>query len=97
MKKFNKAVKNTNSLGERIRFFRQRIYKSQLDIENEAGFSSGTLSRIENNTTKPTTETLARIADILNLDTKEFAYLFEINLYTIENYNVKNNNLNINK
>jgi transcriptional regulator with XRE-family HTH domain len=72
---------NHNSLGERIRFFRQRAELSQLQLELKSGVSVGSLTRIERNIVSPTKETIAKLAVVLNLDAKELAYLYEINLY----------------
>ncbi len=72
---------NYNTLGERIKFFRQRAEISQLQLELRAGISVGSLTRIERNKVSPTKETIAKIGAILKLNAMELAYLYEVNLY----------------
>lgn len=73
-----------NSLGEKIKYYRQRSKKSQLELELETGLSTGTISRIENNAINPTKETLSRIADVLKLKPSELAYLLGINILSTQ-------------
>jgi transcriptional regulator with XRE-family HTH domain len=51
---------------------------SQLDLELVAGFSPGTMSRIENGKVNPSKETLFRIAYALQLSWEETCELFGI-------------------
>jgi len=63
-------------LGQKIRNFRIRSGKSQMDLELEIGASAGSLSRIENGEVNPTKETLIKLINILNLSSFESASLF---------------------
>lgn len=72
---------NYNTLGERIKFFRQRAEISQIQLELRAGISVGSLTRIERNKVSPTKETIAKIGTVLKLNAMELAYLYEVNLY----------------
>lgn len=76
--------KNICTLGEKVRFFRLRKRVSQLDLEINSELATGTVSRIERNLIDPTKQTLFKIAKYLELDSKEIAYLFEINLYVLK-------------
>ncbi len=76
-----KSTPNFVSVGEKIRFFRLRSEMSQLELEANAELSPGTISKFENSVINPTKETLFKIGEVLNLDSKELAYLFEVNLY----------------
>lgn len=62
-------------IGGRIRFFRQRTKRSQLDLEFEIEGSSGMISRIESNMVNPTKETILKIAKVLDLNKFELDYL----------------------
>jgi transcriptional regulator with XRE-family HTH domain len=73
--------RNFNTVGERIRFYRKRAELSQVQLEILAGIATGTITRIERNAIDPTKETIAKIGVALSLDTREMAYLYEINLY----------------
>jgi len=57
---------------------------SQMELEVQANLSTGGVSRIENNCVCPGSKTLHRISSVLNLDPKETAYIFGINLYVSE-------------
>ena len=52
-----------------------------MQLENEAGFYTGSLSRIEKDEIVPTTDTRLRISKALDLDIKEAEYLMELNFY----------------
>lgn len=73
--------KKYNSLGEKIIFYRKRMELSQIRLEESAGLSTGNLSRIEKGKVVPTLETLFKLAEVLNLNPIETAYLMEINFY----------------
>ncbi|MCE3203504.1 helix-turn-helix domain-containing protein [Paenibacillus sonchi] len=49
-------------------------YKKQKDLAEVSGISAATLSRIENNIHVPTTETLQKLAQFLDLDYSELMY-----------------------
>ncbi len=68
------------SIGEKIKFFRIRTGKSQLDLEFNTGMSPGCISRIENNLVNPTKETLFAISKALELTPDEQAHLLGIPL-----------------
>lgn len=70
------------TVGEKIKFFRQRMCRSQLEVELDTGLGNGTMSRIERGITNPTKETIIKIASSLSLNPKETGYLFNINLYS---------------
>jgi len=63
------------SYGRKIRFFRERVGKSQLDLEFSIGASSGQISRIEKGVINPTKETILSIAKALKLSELELNYL----------------------
>ncbi|MCA9381043.1 helix-turn-helix transcriptional regulator [Candidatus Dojkabacteria bacterium] len=67
-----------DSLGSKIRFFRNRYGISQFDLETEIDASAGTLSRIENNEVNPLKETILKISKILKLSNEEIDYLIGI-------------------
>jgi len=67
-------------LGQKIRNFRLRANKSQLDLELEIGMSTGSMSRIENGQVNPTKETLLRIILLLNLAPADSANLFNVDI-----------------
>ncbi len=68
------------TLGQKIRKYRLRSGKSQLELELETGLSTGTISRIENDSINPTKETLGKLIEVLNLSGIESANLFDIEL-----------------
>lgn len=69
------------SLGQKIKKYRLRSGKSQLDLELETGLSTGTLSRIENGVINPTKETIIAISKALELTDEQIASLFSLNVY----------------
>jgi transcriptional regulator with XRE-family HTH domain len=69
---------NTNSLGNKIRFFRIRSGVTQLGLELEIGASNGSLCRIERDQVNPTKETIIKIAHALKLTREETQSLFDI-------------------
>jgi len=68
------------TLGQKIRTFRERAGMSQFKLELELGMSPGSLSRIENNQVNPTKETIVSFASFLKLNAVETAKLFNIDL-----------------
>ncbi len=70
-----------DSLGSRVRFFRQRAKMSQLDLELTAELSTGAVSRIENNVIVPTWKSLLKIVWALSLDIHERSSFFDEALY----------------
>jgi transcriptional regulator with XRE-family HTH domain len=62
-------------LGRRIKYFRERERVNQLDLELEIKASTGTLSRIENGKINPTKETVLKISRVLGLNNMEVDYL----------------------
>jgi len=67
--------------GEKTRRFRKRAGLSQLSLELAIEASPGSLSRIESGKVNPTKETIIDIAKALELETKEIASLFGIEVY----------------
>jgi transcriptional regulator with XRE-family HTH domain len=67
-------------LGAKIREFRQRAGMSQFDLELELGMSAGSLSRIENNQTNPTKETILNLIRVLDIKHSEASVLFNLNV-----------------
>jgi len=63
------------TLGQRIKVFRQRAKKSQFEFEMDLGMSSGSISRIESGEVNPTKETLEKVSKELGLNQWEFNYL----------------------
>src|SRR6185369_5434756 len=72
-------------LGQKIRNFRIRAGKSQMELELEIGASAGSLSRIENGEVNPTKETLLKLIDTLDLKPIEGASLFGLEISNISN------------
>ncbi len=68
----------TIDLGKRIRYFRERAGLKQEDIELQAGFAQGLMSRIENNKINPSKETIRKITGVLKLNHRELDYLIGI-------------------
>lgn len=66
------------TLGEKIEYYRKRAKMSQLDLEISIDAAQGSISRIEGGQTNPTKETLIKISNILNLNSKEIGELFNI-------------------
>ncbi|HEX9804179.1 MAG TPA: helix-turn-helix transcriptional regulator [Candidatus Dojkabacteria bacterium] len=64
-----------DTIGQRIRIFRQKRNISQLDLEVSIAASGGTVSRIEHDRINPTKETILKIAKVLELNHKEVDYL----------------------
>lgn len=69
----------SKTLGQKIKYFRTREGMSQFDLENNIGLAAGVVSRIENDQTNPTKETLLNIARQLKLSPFEIMYIFDIN------------------
>ncbi len=62
-------------IGIQVKKLRKLRKMSQMDLELEAKLAFGTISRIENQKTNPTKETLFRITQILKLNEEEFLQL----------------------
>lgn len=60
---------NLGSLGNRIKYLREKKYISQKDFAKQIGVSSTVLSRYESDDRKPDYDTLQSIADYLNVST----------------------------
>lgn len=60
---------NLVSLGNRIKYLREKKYISQKDFAKQIGVSSTVLSRYESDDRKPDYDTLQSIADYLNVST----------------------------
>ncbi|MEO6729409.1 MAG: helix-turn-helix domain-containing protein [Candidatus Dojkabacteria bacterium] len=77
--------KEQYALGQKIRNFRKRANKSQMELELEIDASPGSLSRIENGEVNPTKETLMKLIDVLNLNSIEASIIFGIETTNISN------------
>lgn len=77
------AKRTSLTIGEKIRFFRQRSELTQMELELEAKLGVGTVNKIESGQNKPMPRTIHKIALALNLDGKETAYLLGVNFYEI--------------
>lgn len=64
-----------NTIGNKIRVFRKLNGMSQLDLELAINTSTGTISRIENNETNPSKETILRISKVLKINSLGLDYL----------------------
>lgn len=73
-------IQEIQTLGERIKYFRQRANLTQIELELMIDVSFGSISRIENNITNPNKETLLLIANAINLNSIETASLFGIEI-----------------
>lgn len=71
------------TLGEKIKYYRQRANKSQFKLETETGLASGSISRIENDSINPTKETLSKISQVLRLRPSEMAFLLGLHIFSI--------------
>lgn len=69
-------------IGQKIREFRTRAGKSQLQLEVEIGAAPGSLSRIESGKTNPSKETIFTISKSLNLTDRQISYLFGLDFDT---------------
>ena len=67
------------SVGTKIRGYRISKGITQLDLEIGTKLAHGVISRIENNRTNPSKETIIRIAKELELQNQEIAELFGLN------------------
>ncbi len=89
------------AIGEKIRLFRKRAGLTQLELELKIGAASGSISRIEKGETNPLKETLLKIIETLNLQAKDAAFLFDIEIeeeYTkLVNFSKKFNTLDLNQ
>ncbi|MBL8014992.1 MAG: helix-turn-helix transcriptional regulator [Candidatus Doudnabacteria bacterium] len=72
-------IEITYKQGSILRILRKQRGISQLNLEAQAQLSPGSISRIENNKTNPTKETLFKLAIILQLSREEIVDLFAIN------------------
>lgn len=84
LNKIKKESNHTQTIGDRVKFYRLRLEMSQLEVESKAGLSTGTISRIESNQISPSKETLFKIGLALNMEAKEIAYIFGLNFYLEE-------------
>lgn len=69
----------SKSIGEKIKYFRKRARKSQIELENSINASQGSISRIESGQINPTKETILKICEALNLTDHEKSYVFSVN------------------
>jgi len=67
--------KETFILGQKIRYFRNRMNLSQMDLGVSTGLSFGTISRIKNGTINPNKETIEKILDSLHISLIERSYV----------------------
>lgn len=66
------------TIGQKVKFFRTHRKMSQFDLELAIDASNGSISRIENDQTNPTKETLLDICNVLELNEKEKDYVIGI-------------------
>src|SRR5688572_20923649 len=71
---------NNQTIGQKIKLYRERLKKSQFDLEVEIEASTGSISRIENGLVNPSKETLIKIINALDLNVYESTSLFGIKL-----------------
>jgi transcriptional regulator with XRE-family HTH domain len=64
-----------SSFGSKVKAYRLRSGLTQLELELNIESASGSISKIENNQTNPTKETLIKIADALSLSTMDKQHL----------------------
>ena len=69
------------SIGEKIRFYRERCELTQSQVEFLTELGSGVMSKIEKGNRNPTKETIIKIGSALKLDPEEVAHLLGINVY----------------
>ncbi len=62
-------------IGRRLKYFRQRVGISQLDLEIALDMSQGSVSRIESGKVNPTKETVLSIAGNLQMNDREISYV----------------------
>ena len=73
---------NKATIGEKIKKYRLRSGKSQLQLELDIGASTGSISRIENGAVNPAKETLSKITNFLKLRPQEILDLLDIIIYS---------------
>jgi transcriptional regulator with XRE-family HTH domain len=66
-----------DAIGEQIREFRKQLKMTVADVAKQADLSSGMLSKIERGITSPSLNTLAAIADALNVPVTSFFRKYE--------------------
>lgn len=69
------------SMGEKIKFYRQRLEMSQEDLALKAEVGLATLSELENSIRQPELKTIHKLSHALGLSPREIAYVFGVNLY----------------
>lgn len=72
---------DAKAIGTRIKEQRKKLQLTQTIIKNQIGISSGNLSDIENGNRIPATQTLAKLAIILQCSTDYIIYGTEKNSY----------------
>ncbi|MDQ6985183.1 MAG: helix-turn-helix transcriptional regulator [Candidatus Dojkabacteria bacterium] len=68
-------MQTKNTTGHRLKSLRLLRQSSQVEIEMNARLSSSSLSRIEHNQINPSKETIFKIAEALDLTTREINYI----------------------
>lgn len=69
-----------NSLGKKLKELRNEVGMSQLQVETEIGMAPGALSRIESGKVNPKKETIKKIGEVLGVDPRVEAELFDLNI-----------------
>jgi transcriptional regulator with XRE-family HTH domain len=69
-----------DTIGQKIKYFRERAGMSQLDLEVAIDASTGSISRMETGKVNPTKETLISIVDVLDIKGHEAASLFNLDI-----------------
>lgn len=76
-------MKEKHTTGQKLKFYRERAELSQFELEKLADLSFGSLSKMEVGNINPSNKTLIKIADALNLNPHETAYLLGANTYSM--------------
>ena len=69
---------DSKTLGRRIKYFRKRASLSQMDLELAMNASAGMISRIESGKVNPSKETVMKMAELLDMNSREIDYLIGI-------------------
>ena len=74
------SLTTSEKIGIKIRILRNKLNMSQEKLGELAGLSTNSISTIERGQSKPTIETLEKIANALNIELKELVDVSKIDL-----------------
>ena len=74
------SLTTSEKIGIKIRILRNKLNMAQEKLGELAGLSTNSISTIERGQSKPTIETLEKIANALNIELKELVDVSKIDL-----------------